>query len=105
MSDASATEIVERIECGEWTASDVFAAYASRAAFAHAKTNCLTEGERLSMKVVLLLAHIHFGTWSVMIGAARQRAAELDVEFAATKKLRGPLHGVPVRSLLGILLL
>ena len=40
-----------------------------------------------------------------MIGAARQRAAELDAEFAVTKKLRGPLHGVPVRSLLGILLL
>ncbi len=36
-----------------------------------------------------------------MIGAARQRAAELDAEFAATKKLRGPLHGVPVRSFSG----
>jgi hypothetical protein len=32
----------------------------------------------------------------VMLGPARQRAAELDAEFAATKKLRGPLHGVPV---------
>ncbi len=32
-----------------------------------------------------------------MIGPARQRAAELDAEFSSTKKLRGPLHGVPVR--------
>lgn len=33
----------------------------------------------------------------VMLKPARQRASELDREFAATKKLRGPLHGVPVR--------
>lgn len=33
----------------------------------------------------------------VMLKPARQRASELDKEFAATKKLRGPLHGVPVR--------
>lgn len=33
----------------------------------------------------------------VMLKPARQRASELDKEFATTKKLRGPLHGVPVR--------
>lgn len=32
---------------------------------------------------------------------AREQAKELDDEFASTKKLRGPLHGVPVESLLG----
>ena len=36
----------------------------------------------------------------VMLEPARQRADELDREFAATKKLQGPLHGVPVRFLL-----
>jgi len=33
----------------------------------------------------------------VMLEPARRRASELDREFAATKKLQGPLHGVPVR--------
>lgn len=53
------------------------------------------------MTVTQALACIRIlNVWSVMIGPARQRAAELDAEFAATKKLKGPLHGVPVRSLL-----
>ncbi|KAF8159688.1 amidase [Crassisporium funariophilum] len=72
---ATASEIVSHIEKGEWTASEVLEAYIARAAYAHAKTNCLTE---------------------VMLGPARQRASELDKDFAATKKLTGPLHGVPV---------
>ena len=44
MQLAPAVEIVSRIERGEWTATQVLEAYISRAAFAHAKTNCLTEG-------------------------------------------------------------
>ncbi|KAF9557330.1 amidase [Agrocybe pediades] len=71
---ATAKEIVDRIQSGEWTATAVLEAYIARAAFAHSKTNCLTE---------------------VMFEPARQRASELDAEFAATKQLRGPLHGVP----------
>jgi hypothetical protein len=31
----------------------------------------------------------------VLFAEARRQAKELDDEFAATKKLRGPLHGVP----------
>jgi len=31
-----------------------------------------------------------------MLGPAKQRAKELDEDFAVTKKLKGPLHGVPV---------
>lgn len=46
-----ASEIVTRIESGEWTASEVLEAYISRAAFAHTRTNCLTEGRRLSLLV------------------------------------------------------
>ncbi|KAF8817567.1 amidase [Phlegmacium glaucopus] len=72
---ATASEIVARIENGEWTASEVLEAYIARAAFAHSKTNCITE---------------------VMLEQARRRASELDREFAATKTLQGPLHGVPV---------
>ncbi|KAF8957476.1 amidase [Flammula alnicola] len=68
---ATVSEIVARIEKGEWTAIQVLEAYIARAAYAHTKTNCLTE---------------------VMLGPARQRAAELDAEFAATKRLKGPLH-------------
>jgi len=45
---ALAVEIVSRIERGEWTATQVLEAYISRAAFAHAKTNCLTEGKPLN---------------------------------------------------------
>lgn len=32
----------------------------------------------------------------VMLEPARKRASELDRDFAATKKLQGSLHGVPV---------
>ena len=42
-----ASEIMTRIESGEWTASEVLEAYIARAAFAHSRTNCLTEGSRL----------------------------------------------------------
>ena len=33
---------------------------------------------------------------SVMFDWAREQAKTLDDEFAATGKIRGPLHGVPV---------
>lgn len=41
----SATEIVERIDAGEWTASQVLEAYIARAALAQVETNCVTEGD------------------------------------------------------------
>ncbi|EMD38846.1 hypothetical protein CERSUDRAFT_104159 [Gelatoporia subvermispora B] len=72
---ATAREIVQRIGDGEWTASQVLEAYIERAVLAQNVTNCLTE---------------------VMFEDARETALELDAEFAATKKLRGPLHGVPI---------
>ncbi|PPQ65493.1 hypothetical protein CVT26_000133 [Gymnopilus dilepis] len=72
---ATAPEIVTRIQQGEWTATQVLEAYIARAAYAHAKTNCLTE---------------------IMFESARRRASELDEHFAATKQLKGPLHGIPV---------
>ncbi|KAJ6500398.1 amidase [Mycena sanguinolenta] len=72
---ATASEIVDRIERGEWTASQVVNAYIAQAAVAHKTTNCVTE---------------------VLFSRAIERAQELDAEFVSTKKLRGPLHGVPI---------
>ena len=40
----SATEIVENIAAGKWTASQVLDAYMARAVVSQAKTNCVTEG-------------------------------------------------------------
>ncbi|KAK0239322.1 amidase signature domain-containing protein [Armillaria nabsnona] len=71
---ATACDIVSRIESGEWTATEVLEAYVARAVEAQTATNCLTE---------------------IMFKDARVQAKDLDAEFAATKKLRGPLHGVP----------
>ncbi|KAG6845501.1 hypothetical protein H0H87_008398 [Tephrocybe sp. NHM501043] len=42
-TSATATEIVARIQKGEWTASQVVDAYIAKAVQAHAVTNCLTE--------------------------------------------------------------
>ncbi|KAG2369045.1 amidase signature domain-containing protein [Suillus spraguei] len=72
---ATASEIVQRIAKGEWTSSEVLEAYIARSAMAQAKVNCLTE---------------------VLYEDARKQAKELDAEFASTKTLRGPFHGVPV---------
>ncbi|KAI6025550.1 amidase signature domain-containing protein [Pisolithus marmoratus] len=74
-TSATATEIVQRISAGEWTASQVLEAYIARAAQAQQKTNCLTE---------------------VFFEDALRQATQLDKEFAATQKVRGRLHGVPM---------
>ncbi|KAN0092624.1 Amidase signature domain containing protein [Tylopilus felleus] len=72
---ATATEIVENIGAGKWTASLVLDAYMARAAVSQEKTNCITE---------------------VLFEDAKKQAKELDEEFARTGNLRGPLHGVPM---------
>ncbi|KAF8556541.1 amidase signature enzyme [Imleria badia] len=72
---ATATEIVESIAAGKWTASQVLDAYMARAVVSQAKTNCITE---------------------VLFEDAKKQAKELDEEFTRTGKLRGPLHGVPM---------
>lgn len=73
-TEATASEIVQRIAKEEWTSSQVLEAYIARSAMAQAEANCLTE---------------------VLYEDARKRAKELDAEFATTKTLRGPFHGVP----------
>ncbi|KAI5121616.1 hypothetical protein M0805_001147 [Coniferiporia weirii] len=72
---ATASEIVRRIGSGEWTSLAVVSAYIKQAARAHEATNCLTE---------------------ILFEQALNEAAELDSEFLSSKRLRGPLHGVPV---------
>ncbi|KAK7023858.1 putative amidase PB8B6.03 [Favolaschia claudopus] len=72
---ASASQIVDRIGQGEWTATQVVTAYIARAVVAHNITNGVTE---------------------VLFSEALRQAQELDVEYASTRTLRGPLHGVPL---------
>ncbi|KAJ7591264.1 amidase [Mycena floridula] len=71
---ATGPQIVQHIQDGHWTASQVLEAYIAKAIAAHVTTNCITE---------------------VLFDQARQIAQQLDVEFATTKRLRGPLHGIP----------
>ncbi|KAJ7695016.1 amidase [Mycena olivaceomarginata] len=65
---ATASEIVSRIERGEWTASQV--------SWPNKRQTALQK--------------------AILFSEALQRAQELDAEFASTKQLRGPLHGVPL---------
>ncbi|EJD47904.1 amidase [Auricularia subglabra TFB-10046 SS5] len=72
---ATASEIVRRIQLGQWTAGAVVRAYVRRAALVQSRLNCVTE---------------------VRFGEAIAEADALDAEFASTKTLRGRLHGVPL---------
>ncbi|KIY44165.1 amidase [Fistulina hepatica ATCC 64428] len=72
---ATASQIVSNIENGRWTASQVVETFIRRAAQAQAFTNCITE---------------------VLFDRALKEAVKLDEEFTRTKRLRGPLHGVPI---------
>ncbi|KIO26468.1 hypothetical protein M407DRAFT_24192 [Tulasnella calospora MUT 4182] len=74
---ATATEIVQNIEAGKpgWTAESVVVAFIIRASEAQRKINCLTE---------------------IMFAQALEEARALDAEFARTKKIKGPLHGLPI---------
>lgn len=44
---ATASEIVSRIERGEWTASQVVSAYIAQSVLAQQTTNCVTEGKSI----------------------------------------------------------
>lgn len=90
---------MQNIEKGDWTASKVVEAYIARAAYAHAKTNCLTEG--MGCRRIIPCSWLQFGltrceTFPVLFAQAREEAGQLDKLFAVTGKLKGPLHGVPV---------
>ncbi|KAJ5612364.1 hypothetical protein N7510_005558 [Penicillium lagena] len=67
--------LLDRLRKSEFTAEAVAQAYIKRAVVVHQLTNCLTE---------------------VMFEDALEQARQLDAEFQATGKLKGPLHGIPV---------
>lgn len=56
----AASEIVKRIESGQWTAVGVLEAYISRASLAHAHTNCLTESEWLDVFIHMILTFLSY---------------------------------------------
>ena len=70
-----AEDIPPAIAAGTWNAVQVLDAFTHRAVIAHQLLHCC-------------LAFVY--------PQARQQAEALDTEFARTKKLAGPLHGVPL---------
>ncbi|KAL7904142.1 amidase signature domain-containing protein [Trichoderma velutinum] len=75
ITESFAIDIVRRLAAREWTSEEVTTAFCKRAAIAHQVTNCLTV---------------------IMFDDAIKRAKALDEHFAATGKLVGPLHGLPI---------
>ncbi|KAJ5806107.1 Amidase [Penicillium pulvis] len=66
--------LLQKMQNGDFSAEQVVHAYIQRAVVAHQLTNCLTE---------------------VVFEDALQQARNLDIEFQATHKIKGPLHGIP----------
>lgn len=75
ITETPATGIVKKIASGEWTAVEVFQAFAKRSVIAHQLTNCSLE---------------------VFNDEGLARARELDAYFQKNGKTVGPLHGLPV---------
>ncbi|KAJ5313769.1 uncharacterized protein N7443_000653 [Penicillium atrosanguineum] len=71
----SIEELSRHLLKGEFTAEQVTRAYIKRAVVAHQLTNCLSE---------------------VVFEDALEQARKLDAHYEATKKPKGPLHGIPV---------
>jgi len=75
ITDSPAHEIVAKIAKGEWTAVQVFKAFAKRGTIAHQFTNCALD---------------------LFPDEGLKRAQELDEYYAKNGKTIGPLHGLPV---------
>jgi Asp-tRNA(Asn)/Glu-tRNA(Gln) amidotransferase A subunit family amidase len=82
----------------------VLEAYVARAAQAQQVTNCLTEGTYDVYPAYQKKIGRNDKCWAlvwctrriVFFEEAKQEAHKLDEEFAATGRLKGPLHGVPI---------
>ena len=88
-------EIVKHIENQKegWTATTVLEAYLQRALDVQEHINFMTEREFLSITNVVSRPT----PFSIaLFESAFKDARALDEEFAATGRLRGPLHGVPI---------
>jgi len=75
LTEATASEVVEKIAKGEWTAQEVMEAVCKRASVAQQLINCVTE---------------------IFFDEGMARARELDAYFAKEGKTVGPLHGLPI---------
>lgn len=75
ITESTASEVVEKIAAGEWTAQKVIEATCKRASVAQQLINCVTE---------------------ICFDGAIARAKELDAYFAKEGKTVGPLHGLPI---------
>ncbi|KAI9031063.1 amidase signature domain-containing protein [Hyaloraphidium curvatum] len=75
MTDATATEALEKLRTGKWTSEALTRATCKRAAIAQQLLNCLTE---------------------LFFDEAIERAKQLDAEFKRTGKPVGRLHGLPM---------
>lgn len=76
ITESTATELVSKLESGEYSAVQVTTAFIKRATIAHQLTNCGME---------------------ILFKEGLRRAKELDNHFAKTGgKVVGPLHGLPI---------
>ncbi|GEQ69504.1 hypothetical protein JCM33374_g3176 [Metschnikowia sp. JCM 33374] len=75
VTDLEAVVLAEKIAAGEYSAVEVFHAYAKRAVIAHQLTNCAME---------------------LFLEEGLKRAHELDEHFKQHGTVVGPLHGLPI---------
>lgn len=75
ITDSSAVKLVEKMSKGEYSAVEVFKAYAKRATICHQFTNCALQ---------------------LFTDEGLKRAEELDEYYKKNGKIIGPLHGVPI---------
>ncbi|KAF2116967.1 amidase [Lophiotrema nucula] len=75
LTELTASEVVQKIACGDVTSLEVVNAICKRAAVAQQLINCVTE---------------------IYFDEAFTRAQELDDYFARERKTVGPLHGLPI---------
>ena len=87
-----AGQIVQAIKEGRWTSTQVVTAFIKSASRAQDEMNCVTEGTR----PFSIYSGIRPNSFLVLFSDALKTAGELDAHFAATKELKGPLHGVPI---------
>lgn len=75
ITDSSLVTLCEKIGKGQWSATDVFKAFAKRGTLAHQFTNCALE---------------------LFPEEGLERAKYLDEYYAENGKTVGPLHGIPI---------
>lgn len=75
ITESSFADLVQNLQSGTWTSTQVVTAFAKRASIAQQCTNCLSE---------------------ILFTEALEVARDLDSYFERTGQTKGPLHGVPI---------